>query len=159
MSAKKDPSKGAAVVLGQDLGVTLSDGHTYALRRLDVRDTFKLARIVMVGITAIEGGMQNFDGELKGEHVQTALLAALPHAEKEIADAMGSLLGLSADEFLSLPPEAPIEIAAVLAEHQDLSAFFTSVGRLMGALPEMRTRSRGRSSPSKKASLKATTNS
>lgn len=132
-----DPTVGESPIL--DLAPTVKIAEdTYQLRRLGVRDTFAIARIIAVGAAATN---QNIDS---GNYA-SMLLSGFMAAEETVLKLLASLIDVSVKDFESMPMEAPLEIISVLAEHQDLRAFFARARELMQRLPEMQTRSRAAS--------------
>lgn len=138
-----DPTKGDAPIL--DPGPIVEIGGTpYTLRRLGVRDTFAIARIVAVGAAATNQPLTNTEVS-DPEKLAGLLMAGFMAAEETVLKLLASVVDVTVPELEAMPMEAPLEIAAALAEHQDLRAFFARAGELMKRLPEMRTRSRAAS--------------
>lgn len=135
-----DPTKGDSPILDDAPTVTIA-GETYQLRRLGVRDTFAIARIVAVGAAALNRGMDDLSADAIGQ----LLLSGFMAAEETTIKLLASVINVDVKTLESMPMEAPLEIAAALAEHQDLRAFFDRASELMRKLPEMRTRSRAAS--------------
>ena len=136
----QDPTKGDSPILDDAPVVTIA-GETYQLRRLGVRDTFAIARIVAVGAAALNRGMDDLSADAIGQ----LLLSGFMAAEETTIKLLASVINVDVKTLESMPMEAPLEIAAALAEHQDLRAFFARASELMRKLPEMRTRSRAAS--------------
>lgn len=138
-----DPTMGDSPILDDAPTVEIG-GSTYQLRRLGVRDTFAIARIVAVGAAATNQPLTNSE---MGDPDKLAglLMAGFMAAEETVLKLLASVINVTVKELESMPMEAPLEIAAALAEHQDLRAFFARAGELMKRLPETRTRSRATS--------------
>lgn len=136
----QDPTKGDSPILDDAPTVTIA-GEVYQLRRLGVRDTFAIARIVAVGAAALNRGMDDLSADAIGQ----LLLSGFMAAEETTIKLLASVISVDVKTLESMPMEAPLEIAAALAEHQDLRAFFARASELMRKLPEMRTRSRAAS--------------
>ncbi len=136
----QDPTKGDSPILDDAPTVTIA-GEVYQLRRLGVRDTFAIARIVAVGAAALNRGMDDLSADAIGQ----LLLSGFMAAEETTIKLLASVISVDVKTLESMPMEAPLEIAAALAEHQDLRAFFDRASELMRKLPEMRTRSRAAS--------------
>lgn len=136
-----DPTIGDSPILDSAPIVTIN-GAPYQLRRLGVRDTFAIARIVAVGAAATN---RSLTGNLDSESLAPLLLSGFMAAEETTMKLLASVLNVTVPELEAMPMEAPLEIVAALAEHQDLRAFFARAGELMKRLPEMQTRSRAAS--------------
>lgn len=140
---QQDPTKGSEVITDQ-VGPTVEiAGETYPLRRLGVRDTFAFARIAATG--AARMGQSLDQAQLTEETLMFAVVTGLVYAEDEALRLMASVISVQAREFDDpdkFPMDTPIVIGRALAEHQDLKAFFTSLGALFQQLPETQTRSR-----------------
>lgn len=127
-----DPTKGDAPIL--DPGPIVEIGGTpYTLRRLGVRDTFKIARIVAVGAASTKSDLT--DAELADPNkLQALLLAGVMAAEVTVLDLCASLIGVTVKDLEDperFPMSTPIDIAMALVEHQDVRAFFAHVKPLV----------------------------
>lgn len=143
MTDHQDPTIGDSPILDEAPTVTIA-GQPYQLRRLGVRDTFAIARIVAVGAAATNQPLTNTEVS-DPEKLAGLLMAGFMAAEETVLKLLASVVDVTVPELEAMPMEAPLEIAAALAEHQDLRAFFARAGELMKRLPEMRTRSRAAS--------------
>lgn len=141
MTDQSDPTIGDSPILDEAPTVTIA-GQSYQLRRLGVRDTFAIARIVAVGAAALNRPLGN---DLTAENIGQLLLSGFMAAEETTMKLLASVIGVTVPELEQMPMEAPLEIVAALAEHQDLRAFFARAGELMKKVPEMQTRSRAAS--------------
>lgn len=141
-----DPTKGDSPILDSGPIVTLGE-ETFPLRRLGVRDTFAIARIVAIGAAASNTNLSNAemgDPAKMGE----LLLAGFVTAENEAVKILASVIGVTVKELEDpqrFPMGSELDIIMGLVEHQDLKAFFAQAATLMKRLPEMQTRSRGAS--------------
>lgn len=136
-----DPTIGDSPLLDEAPTVTIA-GREYQLRRLGVRDTFAVARIVAVGAAAMNRPLGD---DLDPGAIGQLLLSGFMAAEETTIKLLASVIGVTVKDLEAMPMEAPLDIAAALAEHQDLRAFFARASELMAKLPEMRTRSRAAS--------------
>lgn len=103
----------------------------YKVRRLSVRDVFAVGRIL--GSTIRSGGLREVmaAGPLEAEDMALLLIAAFPYAETEVTALCASLIGVEPDFFSQMPPEVLPTVASVLAESEDLKAFFDSCRRML----------------------------
>jgi len=138
-----DPTIGDSPILDEAPTVTIA-GKTYQLRRLGVRDTFAIARIFAVGAAAMNRPLGN-SAMSDPSALAPLLLSGLMAAEETTMKLLASVIDVTVPELEKMPMEAPLEIVAALAEHQDLRAFFARAGELMKRLPETQTRSRAAS--------------
>ena len=141
MTDQSDPTIGDSPILDEAPTVTIA-GQPYQLRRLGVRDTFAIARIFAVGAAALN---RPLGSDLTTESMGQLLLSGFMAAEETTMKLLASVIGVTVPDLEQMPMEAPLDIAAALAEHQDLRAFFARAGELMKKVPEMRTRSRAAS--------------
>lgn len=127
-----DPTKGDSPILDPGPIVEI-DGATYPLRRLGVRDTLTLAKIIAIGARALGGNMSNEEFS-NPDTLRQVLLAGLMAAETTVLDLMASLIGVTTKDLLDperFPMSTPFVIAEALIEHQDLKAFFAHVRPLL----------------------------
>lgn len=132
-----DPTTGEDPILGQELSVEIN-GTTYPLRRLGVRDTFALARIIGRG-----AGATGISSDAGPDELIGLLLAGLGASEGEAIRLLASVIGVSPADFENpelFPMGSEVDIIAALAQHQDLRAFFGKLGELMAKRPEFQTR-------------------
>ena len=136
-----DPTIGDSPLLDEAPTVTIA-GREYQLRRLGVRDTFAVARIVAVGAAALNRPLGD---DLDPGAIGQLLLSGFMAAEETTIKLLASVIGVTVKDLEAMPMEAPLDIAAALAEHQDLKAFLSQAGTLMRKLPETLTRSHAQS--------------
>jgi hypothetical protein len=120
--------------------VVVVNGREYRMRRLGVQDTFRLARIIATGAARLGSEVSRLD--LTPETVVMLLIAGVPYAERETMEVLADILGVSVKELSDpdlFPMDTLIDIAAKLAEHQDLRAFFEKLAALIQTMPSMRT--------------------
>lgn len=108
-------------------------GNEYTLRRLGLRDVFKVSRILGRGIAALaENGITN-----PGQVLQV-LVASMNQNEDEFLKLIADLLNVKRtdlDDPDLFPMESFIDIVAAIAASQDLRGFFSKVQALTGSLP------------------------
>ena len=112
------------------------EGRTYTLRGLGMQDTFKVAKIIGIGVKNM-AGMFNF-ARMDMETMGLAMFAALPFADKEILDLLASIIGVTPKEIRDpdlFPMGSEIDIITALMNHQDLKAFFTRLQGLADTNP------------------------
>jgi len=120
-------------------------GEQYTIRRLGMRDVFRVVRILGSGV-----GMLSDLGDTPtaGQTLQV-LIASMTANEEEVMTLIADLMGVDRDllnDPEKFPMDAIIDIFKTLSEHQDLRAFLSKVARLTETLPEMQTASREASS-------------
>lgn len=138
-----DPTIGDHPILDPGPIVEIN-GKAYPIRRLGIRDTFAVARLIAVGAAASNRQLAN-DEMTDPAKVGELLLAGFIAAEKTAFDLLASLIGVTPKQLEdpeAFPMGSELQIIEALVEHQDLQAFFAQAGALMKRLPEMRTRSR-----------------
>jgi len=120
-------------------------GEQYTMRRLGMRDVFRVVRILGNGVAAL--------GASKEPPTAGQVLQVLVHSmtvnENEVLDLIADLLKVDRAELNNpdkFPMESIVDIFKTLSEHQDLRAFLDKVARLTETLPEMQTASREASS-------------
>lgn len=120
-------------------------GEQYTMRRLGMRDVFRVVRILGNGVAAL--------GASKEPPTAGQVLQVLVHSmtvnENEVLDLIADLLNVDRAELNNpdkFPMESIVDIFKTLSEHQDLRAFLDKVARLTETLPEMQTASREASS-------------
>jgi hypothetical protein len=109
-------------------------GIEYPLRRLNVRDVFRIVPIVSKGANAILAG----NGQLQPAQILQALMQALVTSEREVTALLADLIGVTPDDFNDghrFPITATIDIIEAVAEHEDLRAFIARVQAAAGRLP------------------------
>ncbi len=138
---KKDQLKEVTTGMEPIVGVKPTveiEGKSYTVRRLGIPDMFTVIRILGVGVKQLGsmGGFQSLDSA----SVALALVAAIPHAEDEIMDLLADIVGVDGADIRNpdiFPIDAIVDIIGVLAEHQDLKAFFTRLQALAKANPAL----------------------
>ena len=158
-----DPTAGAAPIVEEPRRIVI-DGREYTLRRLTVADTFRILKIVAKG-----AGAALLADQLPKVRAMTAtdalgylaglVLAAIPYAQQEICELLGSLIGLSGEEFAQLPMGSEIDVLNALAQTSDLQAFALSFFRLLSVNGPMQTQLQKPSTSSKPDTASETTRS
>jgi hypothetical protein len=133
----KEVTTGMEPIVGTKPTVEI-EGKTYTVRRLGIPDMFTVIRILGVGVKQLGtmGGLQSLDSA----SVALALVAAIPYAEDEILDLLADIVGVDGADIRNpdiFPIDAIVDIIGVLAEHQDLKAFFTRLQALAKANPTL----------------------
>lgn len=138
---KKDQLKEVTTGMEPIVGVKPTveiEGKTYTVRRLGIPDMFTVIRILGVGVKQL-GTMRGLQS-LDSASVALALVAAIPYAEDEIMDLLADIVGVDGADIRNpdiFPIDAIVDIIGVLAEHQDLKAFFTRLQALAKANPAL----------------------
>jgi len=107
-------------------------GRQYKVRRLGVSDVFKLGRILAVGAAGIGkeiGKLEMNPGVLAG-----LLIVSFPYAEDQCIEFIASIIGVKVEDLKDpelFPVDSILDILKVLAEHEDVKAFFTKLGALL----------------------------
>ena len=113
------------------------EGKTYTIRRLGIKDTFTIARILGVGVKQLGAiGVTALDAQ----SAVLAMLAAIPYAEDEILDLLADLVGVDGADIRNpelFPLGSEIAIIEALSKHQDLQAFFTRLQGLLKSNPAL----------------------
>lgn len=121
-------------------------GQEYTLRRLGIKDTFAVARIIAIGqMSSKQSVTTHFDDP---EMLTAILLAGVMGAEKVVMDLLASIVGVTTKDLEDpekFPMGSELTIIEALVQHQDIKAFLARVGSLAKKLPEMQTRSRAAS--------------
>ena len=122
-------------------GITIDiAGETYTMRRLGLRDVFKVVRILGSGV-----GMLSDIGDTPtpGQTLQV-LIASMTANEEEVLSLVADLIGVTREDLNDperFPMESVVDIFKTLSDHQDLRAFLSKVAGMMESLPEMQTAS------------------
>ena len=134
----KDITTGLETIVGDKPTIEI-EGKTYTLRRLGIQDTFKVIKIIGIGVKEM-AGMFNLN-QLDAQTMTMAMVGAIPYAEDEIMDLMASLIGVGPEEIRD-PEQFPLgsegAIIEALTKHQDLKAFFTQLQRLADQNPAIK---------------------
>lgn len=120
-------------------------GEQYTMRRLGMRDVFRVVRILGNGVAAL--GASN-EPPTAGQVLQV-LVHSMTVNENEVLDLIADLLSVDRAELNNpdkFPMESIVDIFKTLSEHQDLKAFLAKVASLTETLPEMQTASQKASS-------------
>lgn len=109
-------------------------GKEYRLRRLGVSDVFKLGRILAVGAAGM--GKEIGKLELNPGVLAGLLIVSFPYAEDQCMEFIASIIGVKAEDLKDpqlFPVDSILDILKVLAEHEDVKAFFTKLTGLLKA--------------------------
>jgi hypothetical protein len=127
---EKEKDNGIEALISEGKTVTIS-GREYQMRRLGIRDTFKLARIIAIGAAGMGKEIGKMD--LNGEVLTGLLLVGFPYAEKQIMEFLADIIGIKYEELddpIKFPMGSEIEMIEALAEHVDVKAFFSKATKL-----------------------------
>ena len=122
-------------ILSDDPTVTIA-GAEYTIRRLGLRDVFKVARILGRGVAVLGDNA----GTLSAAQTMQVLISSLTANEDEVLSLLADVLSVKRTELENpalFPMDSIIDVLQALAEHQDLKAFLARVQRLTETLPEM----------------------
>lgn len=131
-------------VLSENFSIEVA-GTTYEMRRLGLRDVFRVARILGNGVAVLGDGASQYT---PGQVVQV-LVASMTRNETEVLNLLADLLNVEAEVLQDpnkFPMESIIDVFEGLSEHQDLKAFLARIAALTERLPEMQTASQEPSS-------------
>ncbi|HHV79092.1 MAG TPA: hypothetical protein GXX40_05700 [Firmicutes bacterium] len=117
-----------AIILETGQEVEIAD-RKYTMRRLTTRDVFAFSKLVTKALKST-GNQEVANPDALG----FVLMAGMAENDHEVAAFYGSLIGLSADEFLALPAEAFSDFFDALSRSYDLQAFFEAVTKAVRAL-------------------------
>lgn len=113
------------------------NGHTYTMRRLGIRDVFTVARVLSTAL----GDIRDAGGVITGTNLLPMILGALVEEERPVLELLASTIGVKASDLADpekFPLESVITLIEALAEHQDLTAFFTRSGEMAAKLQAKR---------------------
>lgn len=114
------------------------DGKEYTIRRLNTRDVIKVALII--GKVYRPGlGANGEDGQSGA--IISAFMTALASAENDVIKLFADLMGITVEEFDSLPPDTVIDIIDFLSESDDLKRFLDkamALAKKMGLVQEQK---------------------
>ena len=119
--------------IGESSTITIK-GRKYNVRRLGVSDIFKLGRILAVGAAGMGkeiGKLALNPGVLAG-----LLIVSFPYAEDQCLEFLASIIGVKMGDLKNpeiFPVDSILDILKVLAEHEDIKAFFTKLAGLLKA--------------------------
>ena len=131
----EEVTTGMEPIVGEGPTVEI-EGVIYRLRRLGMRDTFRIAKIMGIGVASM-AGMVNLS-RLNADMAGMAVIAAIPYAEDEILDLLASLVGVGEEDIRDpnlFPLGSELKIIDAIAKHQDLQAFFTQLHHLLTTNP------------------------
>lgn len=117
--------------VGESPTVTIK-GKEYKLRRLGVSDVFKLGRILAVGAAGMGkeiGKLEMNPGVLAG-----LLIVSFPYAEDQCLEFIASIINVKVENLKDpelFPVDSILDILKVLAEHEDVRAFFIKLTGLL----------------------------
>lgn len=115
-------------------------GEQYTMRRLGMRDVFRVVRILGNGVAALGASKEP---PTAGQVLQV-LVHSLSVNENEVLDLIADLLSVEREDLNNpdkFPMDSIVDIFKTLSEHQDLRAFLDKVARMTETLPEMQTAS------------------
>jgi len=115
-------------IINDGIPITIA-GNDYTMRRLGLRDVFKVARILGNGVATM-GGTSD---DLSPTAVMQVLVASMTANEDEVLNLMADVLNIdraTLDDPDLFPMDSVIDIFQKLAEHQDLKAFLDKVGSM-----------------------------
>lgn len=127
-------------VLYEPPTVTIA-GTTYKIRRLNLADTFRVARIVGSGV----GAMTRMGDKVDAAAVTQVLVASLTHNSTAVLEFLATIIDVPIDAFEDpdlFPMESIITLVEAMAKHQDLLGFFTKLQGVISALPEAQVASK-----------------
>ncbi len=130
-------TSGLEPIVGEGPSVTI-EGRTYKLRRLGIQDTFRISKIVSIGLATMT--KQVDVNEMAEQSLGLAMIAAVPYAENEILDLLADIVGVSREDIRNselFPMGSELAIIEALTQHQDLLAFFTQLQRLWKVNPQI----------------------
>lgn len=126
-------------VLSENFVITVA-GNNYEMRRLGLRDVFRVARILGNGVAVLGDGTNQYT---PGQVVQV-LVASMTRNETEVLALLADLLDVKIEDLQdpnTFPMESIIDVFEGLSEHQDLKSFLARIAALTERLPEMQTAS------------------
>jgi hypothetical protein len=112
----------------RDNPVVEINGVEYPMRSLGISDTFRLLKIISTGVA--KAGLP---ANVNEKNIVMLLVSAVPYTEEPIMELLASIIGVTYKELCDpklFPMGSEIEIIEKLAEHQDLKAFFTRLGKI-----------------------------
>ena len=123
-------------VLLEAPSVTIA-GVVYPIRRLGLRDVFRVSRILGRGVAMLTDAKN-----VSGGQVVQVLVASLSQNEEEVLSLIADVLGVKRvdlNDAERFPMDSVIDVFEALSKHQDLVSFLTRVQTLAERLPEMQT--------------------
>lgn len=137
-----DPTTGDNPILDNGPQIEIN-GDTYTVRRLGVKDTFTLARILAAGALAV-GQERLIETGGTPDQLAQVLLAGVVAVENIAIDFLASVINVKRRDFENpelFPMGAEIQIIEALVTHVDVKSFFAHAQALATKLPETLTRS------------------
>lgn len=134
MATKKQAVEEQDPVLAEAPTVTIA-GKAYVMRKLGLRDVFRVSRILGRGVAVLASDGAN----LNAGQVMQVLVASLNTNEEEVLALIADVLKVSRRDLEDpdkFPMESIIDVLEALAEHQDLRSFLARVQLLVERLPE-----------------------
>lgn len=105
------------------------DGTEYTMRRLGIRDVFKVAKIFAKMGSSVIGDLANANGD--ADTMGFIILTAIPESEDLVIELLASLLDIGVTDFDKLPLEALPQMITELVESEDLKSFLAQVAKLV----------------------------
>jgi hypothetical protein len=129
MANKADP------IIDEGTAINLA-GKQYTMRRLSVRDVLRFSGIVNQALSKVDVAKILAAGQTDDalSHLSMSFMAGLIDSGDKFAGFYGSIIGLSAEEFLELPAEALGEFLEELPKQQDMQAFFAATAKYLAAM-------------------------
>jgi hypothetical protein len=128
--AEKKKGEDAKAILDQGAQITLA-GKQYVMRRVTVRDVFSFSNMVNEIMDKLS--TQLSDAPSVNE-AGLLFLKVFLNAPEDFAGFYAPLIGITAEEFLNLSPEALADFLEILPQQQDMKAFFPAVSRTIAAI-------------------------
>lgn len=135
MTKRTTPAPKIDPVLYEPPIVTI-EGIEYPLRRLSMKDVFRIVPIISKGASAIMAG----NGQLTPSQILAVLMQALITSEREVTALLADLIGVTPvdlEDGERFPITAAIDIIEAVAKHEDLKAFIARVQTAAARLPGM----------------------
>jgi len=123
-------------ILDEPPTVTVA-GREYTLRRLGLRDAFRVGRILGRGVSMLTNAKEFTVGQIV--HV---LIGSLTANEDEVLTLIADVLGIKRDELEDperFPLPSVLDVLEALARHQDLAGFLRRAQAMAEGLPETAT--------------------
>ena len=116
------------------------EGHTYTLRRLGLRDVFRVSRILGRGV----GILGDLGPSITPGQAAQVIVASMSVNEEEVMELLASVLDLKVrdlEDTSRFPMPSILTIVKALVEGQDMKEFFDRLSAMMEEFPEMQTAS------------------
>lgn len=108
-------------------------GHEYELRRLGLRDVFRVSRIIGRGVSVLANTTEFTVGQ-----VVQVLVSSMTANEEEVLTLIADVLGIKRDDLNDperFPMDSIVDVLEALGRHQDLMGFFKRVQAMAERLP------------------------